>query len=252
MKKNENNITLILLVITCLFFSLDSYSQKNKKPIQYRFKGGETAYSAFFSKSVRYPQASVHAGAVGNSITRISINPAGELNRVEIINPIDSNIDNEVLMAIDQSRLYWQRCDSINHDQVFFIQVSFSLPGVYPALCRPKKKELAAFFPEPVLINLPESLLATLSKGNEGNKNVIKNDELMEKANAYLDSAKYEEALPYIDEAIKRDPFTRGLYKLRIMINVKLNRPELVARDDDKISDFAEGFSINDINMDQE
>ena len=241
----------LLFLVTIVIFSENTYGQKYKKPIDYRFKNGEIGYSAFFSKSVTYPPASVNAGSIGNSITRVTLNPAGEIVDIDIINSIDSNIDKEVLNAIDRSRDFWKKCDTINHNQDFFMQISFSLPGFYPILLKPKTRELAALFPDPLLVTLPESLLATLSKQHEGIK-IIKNEELTEKANAYLDSEKYEEALPYINELIKRDPFTRELYKARIMINIRLNRPELVDSDDDKIYNFAEGFSIDELNKNQE
>ena len=244
--------TCLLFLLTCIIFPENTYSQKYKKPIDYRFKNGEPGYSAFFSKSVKYPEVSVKAGTFGNSITRVSINPEGVINRIDIINPIDSAIDNQVLRAIDSSKNYWRKCDSISHDQVFYIQMSFSLPGFYPIVYKPKARELIALFPDPVLITLPAPLLATLSKENVGKIWAIGNEELSLKANACLDSAKYEEALPYINELIKRDPFTRDLYKVRIMVNIKLNRPQLVGSDDDKIYDFAGGFSIDEINKDQE
>lgn len=255
--KFKNNLKIKFAMRNCIFllvfiFSQSIYCQRYKKPIDYRFKNGENGYSAFFSKSVTYPQASVNAGTVGNSITRVSINPKGEINGIDIINPIDTTIDNMILRAIDQSRNYWRKCDSISHDQKFFIQISFSLPGFYPILFKPKTRALVALFPDPIRITLPDPLLATLSKENEGRIWSIKNEVLTEKANTYLDNFKYEEALPYINELIKRDPFTRDLYKVRIMINIKLNKPELVSSDDEKISDFAEGFSIDELNKDQE
>jgi len=243
--------TCLAFLVTIVIFSENTYGQKYKKPIDYRFKNGEIGYSAFFSKSITYPQASVKAGSIGNSITRVTLNPEGEISDIDIINPIDSNIDKAVLNAIDRSRDFWKKCDTINHNQEFFMQFSFSLPGIYPILFKPKTRELAALFPDPLLVTLPESLLAALSKQNEGIK-IINNEELTDKANAFLDSAKYDEALPFINELIKRDPFTRELYKARIMINIRLNRPELVGSDDDKIYDFAGGFSIDELNKDEE
>ena len=60
-----------------------------------------------------------------------------------------------------------------------------------------------------------------------------------------------QNALPLLNELIKRDPFNRDLYKVRIMINIRLNRPEFVNQDDNKIFDFAEGFSLDELNRDQ-
>jgi hypothetical protein len=92
-----------------------------------------------------------------------------------------------------------------------------------------------------------EPLVSPLSKEYGSKIQVIKSEELSEKANNYLHAEKLEEAFPLINELIKRDPFNRDLYKVRIMINIKLNRPELVEPDDNKIFNFAEGFSIDEL-----
>jgi hypothetical protein len=106
-------------------------------------------------------------------------------------------------------------------------------------------------FPEPVLVSIPKSLLPTLSKENDSKRPIEKSEELSEKLNSNITNEKFEEALPFLNELIKRDPFNRDLYKVRIMINIKLNRPELVNQDDNKIFDFVEGFSLDELNSDQ-
>jgi hypothetical protein len=106
-------------------------------------------------------------------------------------------------------------------------------------------------FPEPIIVSIPESLLPTLSKENDSKKTIEKSEELSEKLNSNLNNEKFEEALPFLNELIKRDPFNRDLYKVRIMINIRLNRPELVNQDDNKIFDFAEGFSLDELNKNQ-
>jgi hypothetical protein len=234
----------LILLLTCISAINNFNSPKFKKPIDYRFENGENGYISFFSENIGYPIPAMENGIVGNSITRISINPKGKIDSITIINPIDSLVDNEVLRVIDLSKSLWKKCDTVNHDQVFYIQIAFSTPSFQPNLCRPKSEEIIKLFPEPILI--------IISKVDDFKKPFLKSQELSERANSCLDSGKFEEALPFINELIKRDPFNRDLYKVRIMINIKLNRLELVDQDDNKINNFAEEFSIDDLNKDQD
>jgi acyl CoA:acetate/3-ketoacid CoA transferase beta subunit len=50
-----------------------------------------------------------------------------------------------------------------------------------------------------------------------------------------------------INELIKRDPFNRELYKIRILVNSNLGRIELVKKDSLMLTNFAEGYSIDEI-----
>jgi hypothetical protein len=238
-------ISLIFVIIT---ISHNLYSQKFKKPISYRFKYGETGFVSFFTKNIAYPELAIKNGTVGHSIIRVSVDSTGTINGINIINPIDSIIDNEVLRVIYLSRKQWKSCDTIKKDQVFYIQIAFSLPGFLPNLCVPKSKEILKYFPEPIVITPPKLLKSDISKENDSIQFFyVKNEELSEKVNSFMDKGKYEEALPIINELIKRDPFNRDLYKVRIMINIRLERPELVEQDDNKIFDFAEGYSIDEL-----
>ena len=243
--------TYFLLLLICISISDSLYSQKFKKPIDYRFKGGEMGYISFFSKCIHFPVTSIEKGTFANSITKIKVNPEGKVTEITVINPIDSIIDNEVLRVINLSKSFWKKCDSIRHDQVFYIQIAFSLPGFQPNLCKPKSKEIMNLFPEPIIVSVPEFLLPTLSKGNDSKKPIEKSEELSERLNSNLKNEKFEDALPFLNELIKREPFNRDLYKVRIMINIKLNKPELVNQDDNKIFDFAEGYSIDELIKDQ-
>jgi hypothetical protein len=242
----------LVLLLACISISNSLYSQKFKKPIDYRFKGGEIGYISFFSKSIHFPETAIKNGIIANSITKITLNPEGKIIEISFINPIDSIIDNEVLRVIDLSKIFWKRCDSIKHDQVFYIQIAFSLPGFQPNLCKPKSKEIMKIFPEPILVGIPESLPHTLTKENNSKISVKESEELSGELNSTLKNEKFEEALPLLNELIKRDPFNRDLYKVRIMINIRLNRPELVEQDDNKIFDFADGFSLDELNKDQD
>jgi hypothetical protein len=240
--------TYFILILALISIPDIIYSQRFKEPINYRFKNGEDGYVSFFSKTITFPPSSIENGTIANSIIRISLNPDGKIEEMTVINPIDSIIDNEVLKAIDLSKNIWLKCDTTSHNQVFYLQIAFSLPGILPNLCSPENKEIKRLFPEPIMISLPEPMIDSFSKKDETESAARKSEEIAEKANNYLASEQLAEALPLISELIKRDPFNRDLYKVRIMINIKLNRPELVEEDDNKIINFAEGYSIDDLN----
>jgi hypothetical protein len=224
-----------LLLIVSITGRLNS--QDIEKPINIRFKGGEKDFVTFFSKNISLPKE-VKDKIFGNSITRISVNPKGKIVEIVAVNPIDSIVDKEVLRVVNLSERLWLNSDKDTANQVFYIQILFSRSDLLPNAYRSKIPELEAIFPEPAIIEYNSATF-------------IKNEELLEKANSALKSEKFEEALPLFNELIKRDPFNRDLYKVRIMINIKLNKPELVNQDDEKIFNFADGYSLDDLTQSQ-
>jgi len=230
----------VFLLLSFLFISDCLFSQF-KLPIEYRFSGGEDGYSSFFSKNIKISDNEVKNGVFGNSITKISVNPEGKIYGITIINSIDSIVDNEIIRIIRLSDDQWKKSDTISYNQSFYIQVGIARPDFLPNFFRPKSSIFRRLFPKPIII----------TSGGDFKIPFLKSSELSEKANINLDKEKFEEALPLISELIKRDPFNRDLYKTRIMINIRLNRPELVEADDNRIFNFAEGYSLDDLFKDQ-
>jgi hypothetical protein len=66
-----------------------------------------------------------------------------------------------------------------------------------------------------------------------------------------LEKEEYEKALPVLNELLKRDPFSRDLYIVRIMINFRLGNKEQVMQDDDRLMDFAGGYSLVELLRDR-
>jgi hypothetical protein len=214
-----------------------AHSQAIKKPIDFRFKGGEHSLVLFISENIKLSGNIIKSGLFGNSITKIVINPKGELIDAITINPIDSAADKEVIRVIELTRKYWKADNTLSNNQVFYLQVCFSRPSYLPGMFKPKSGELLKLFPEPIIIPLEADFDIPF----------IKSEELSNKANSNIENGNLEQALFYINELIKRDPFERDLYKTRIMINIKLNRPFLVEVDENRIIDFADGFSLDDL-----
>jgi hypothetical protein len=245
MKPIASLIIILLLIVNNL------NSQKAKLPIDYRFKNGELGFTSFFSKNIKYPKQSIQNGTIANSITRISVNPKGEIDTIYTLNPIDSIIDLEVNRVINLSRNLWKECDSIEHDHVFYIQIAFSLSKIMPNTFNPRSNQLMKLFPNPIIITLPEPLIKSPDNEQEPKIIIPSNESLAKKLNSSLVTSDFGNALPLLNELIKRDPFNRELYQVRIMINIKSGKSELASADDNKLFDFAEGFSLTDINKDQ-
>ncbi len=221
--------------------------QKSMLPISYRFKGGSTGLRSFLTRNIIFPSSEAEKGIICNSITRISVNPDGEINNITFINPIDSLIDHEVLRVLNLSDDQWKKCDTVDHDQVFYIQIAFTASGYLPNLYEPDQFKFMKLFPEPVIISLRDKLLPGLSDTEDSKIPFVKNETIAGNMNSLLEKGKYEEALPLLNELIKRDPFNRDLYKVRIMINVRLDNKEPALQDDNKIFDFAEGYSLDEL-----
>jgi hypothetical protein len=234
--------------ILCLFisaFALSSpglLSQTLIRPIDQRFRGGEDGFTSFFTKNITVPELELKNGIFGNLIIRILVRPSGELDEISVINPIDSIIDHEVLRVIDLSRGLWRKIESRKEDQPIYIQIGFSRPRYLPTFFIPKSEKFICLFPKPILIPLESDFKVPF----------LKSQELSAKANLNIENGKFNEALPLINELIHRDPFNRDLYKTRIMINIRLNRQELVEADENKIFNFAEGYSLDELYINQD
>ena len=105
---------LIFLVFS-LLISSNLFAQREGKPIDYRFVDGEDNFVSFFLNNISLSSQVIENGIYGNSITRISLNPKGEINEITIINPIDSIVDNEILRVIDLSRKFWKKREKIKN-----------------------------------------------------------------------------------------------------------------------------------------
>lgn len=212
-------------------------------PIYYRFSGGQAGFNSFFTNTIKLSDTS--CCVVGNLITRISVSPGGKITKIDVVNPVDSMTESEMIRVIKLSEKYWKNCDSITHDHVFYIQAVISTASFTPNYYRPQSESLKRFFPEPIIITRYDI-------NHQSGFEAIESEIVRGKLNTLLDSGRYEESLLFINELIRRDPFSRDLYKARIMINFKLAREDQVVSDDNKMMDFVEGYSLDDILRDIE
>jgi hypothetical protein len=226
-------------IVICFFLSYNVLAQTQIKPIEYRFKNGEKGLVDFLSGRVIYPKFSQVAGTIGFSISGISITPEGKIDNIKIINPIDELIDNEVFSLLKLSAKFWLKCDTISHNQTFYIQIAFVISGssLKVSVTSPVSYK---FFIEPVTVTAPNSINDVAF--------VPQSDELIAvKCIVLVSSKNYNEALDFINELIKRNPFKKELYQYRITINKNINRQDLIEADVQKLTNFADGFSLDEI-----
>lgn len=231
-------VNKIICIVLCFCLTYNIFAQNSVKPIEYRFKKGESGLRDFLIKNIHYPYDSRSNGTIGFSISGISITPKGKIDSLYIINPIDELIDNEVLRVLRSSSRFWLKCDTISHDQAFFIQIAFIISGTKPnsSIINPVSYR---FFIEPITvtdINLRDNAVLPQS------------DELLAiKCIVSVSSGRYNEALSFVNDLIKRNPFKKELYQYRITIRKKMDRQDLIDADIQKISSFANGLSLEEI-----
>jgi hypothetical protein len=228
------NKTYLILIAFIFLTAQNNYSQSNKKPIDYRFEENELGLRQFIQNNIIFPESSIIKGTVGFSISCISVTPEGKIDQIYILNPIDKAIDSEMIRVLKLSKNRWKASDTIISNQAFYIQVAFILGEanvVYPAIKNP-------FFIDPLIIT---------AYSNTQTRPPVTDEILTKKSSDLIGAEKFKQALPYINDLIKRYPFNKDLYQYRISIYKKINRNELIESDIQKISNFIPGVSLDDL-----
>jgi hypothetical protein len=220
-----------------LVMTTGTFSQSQSNPIYYRARNGEKGLSDFLMKNIQFPESSLRNNTFGYSISRILISPDGRIDSITIINPIDKYIDREVIRLLKLTSKLWLKCDTVNHSQPFYIQIVFSMKSMNQNLSLSNTVSNKLFI-KPVLV--------TAFGFKNGSRETPETDEILwTKCSELVNSGKFNDALPYVNDLIKRNPFNKELYQMRMLINRKLNRNDLVGNDLQKINNFAEGLSLD-------
>jgi hypothetical protein len=229
----------LLSIIFCFILSYSTLAQTQVKPIEYRFEKGEKGLVDFITQGVIFPKVSQVIGSIGLSISGISITPAGKIENIKIINPIDEFIDAEVIRLLKSTSGLWLKCDTVSHNQTFFIQIAFVISGSALKISVTSPVSYR-FFIEPVTV--------TNMNLENNDASLPQSDELVAiKCIVLVSSQRYNEALDFINELIKRNPFKKELYQYRITIYKNMNRQDLIEADVQKLTNFADGFSLDEI-----
>jgi len=178
--------------------------------------------------------------SIGLSVSKISVTPQGTISEIEIINPIDPYIDKMVTQLLSNTNFGWLKSDTIEINQNFYLQIAFAYLGLQKKFIDKSDFPSYKMFIEPVVL--------TTSPGSTDQEKLPKDDDsLIKQSTELIAAGEYKEALLSVDELIKRYPYTKELYQFRMMINKKLDDKLKIEKDAKKISDFADGLSIDSL-----
>ena len=163
-----------------------------------RLQGGAPTFYDTLQYLVTYPHASQHRHRVGTSIAAITITPQGELKSVEIITSLGYSFDKMIREAITTTRDLWLADPHLKNDIVFLIPFTFLFENsVYTRANEPPGFVL----PELKIISYPNNIRGDIR--------------LTTRANHHYVEKRYKRAKRYLNELIRRNPYSRNLYLMR-------------------------------------
>lgn len=218
-----------------------------------RYPGGTRELRVFFANNLRYPEIDAERSIVGLSVVACTINPDGSIHSIEIINPISPTIDNEIKRLLNLTGNKWT---SIEQDtlETFYAQIHFALDN--------PKHSRNSITAENVLAEVIVFAMGTTINSIGSNKRPTlyeseRDGSLSARANSdeqvtlglseALTNKDWKGAQAFLNEAIVRNPYVPDLYQLRIMVNTKLGYKELVMEDVNKVSNFMNNMSLQQI-----
>lgn len=226
LKKNTMKQTLLLIFILSCAMRLNSQNYNDSSAnFSLRYKGGQESLREFIALNIDYPLQSMTQLNVGLSISSITITPNGSIEDISIINSIDQHIDKEVMRLLKQTKSNWFSSDTITSNQVFYVQIALKINDA----------DFSYNYWEAPNILEPVSVVANIPGINGKFETDV---ELQKILNAYFKEKKYHELSSCLDELIRRNPYNKKAYQLRIMCNSKTGNQLLVESDTSKLLNF--------------
>jgi|GEM_PF-1301162 len=224
----------LLLLIFCDLMVVSA----QERAIDLRFEGKEKGFIKYLSKNLQYPDESLTNLITGYSITGITITPEGDIKDLTTINSLDKSIDEQIKTILLRTKGRWLKSDFIKADQTFYVQVIFQI-GISGAK-HPSDTHFKGVynFIEPYTITKDDS---------KGDGAFETSESIGKKVNECMKNGKSEETIRYVDELIRRNPFNKTLYHLRISLNNKLGKSDLVEKDYQKLQNFIPGVSLENL-----
>lgn len=223
----------IIVILNLTVYNLDA----QEKVFNTRFSGGESGFMEFLSQNLLYPILSQENKSIGYSITSITITPEGEIFGISTINKIDESIEKNIYKVLQSSKTRWLKCNTVSKNQTFYIQIVYTYEN---------SKETPMFKSINDNYNFLEPVVLT-ALGWKKKELPETNELILTKLDEKMSKEEFSEALNYINELIRRNPFSKELYQKRILINKKLNNNNLTIEDEQKIQNFIPGVSLDEL-----
>ncbi len=231
MKRIQAIITVLIIIVSAFCFKITA---NDTTYISKRYNGGEKALQKFILSNQRYPAQALNNCVVGTSLSSLKINSAGEIVDIKIINSLGSDIDNEVMMVLRATKGRWLKDEKNIHDTVFYFQIVFKVKGT-------------DFFKPKIATENLQDEMAVIGYGNQYCR-FIQDEKLIEMINSTYNKSAYKKLLSLLNEAIRRNPFHKQFYELRIQCykNLNLNK-NLILEDSLKITRLIGHKTIEEI-----
>jgi TonB family protein len=229
---------LALLIALASNFNIFAQSDKAKKTEN---KTGYVKYMWDLTANLKYPLAAESRKVIGMSVTRITLDNEGKVTASETVNSLDKSIDQAVIEALNKLSFKWLLRDTAVTGHNFFIQVAFILDD------GPKEFFFKSAWPCKKNFLKPVAIYGFPYMHGEYAYKPPEDVDLSTQCTEQFNAGNFANALRLADEMIKRYPYTKQLYQLRILIERKLFFSDLVARDANKISNFANGLSLDSL-----
>ena len=186
-----------------------------------RLQGGAPTFYDTIKYLVAYPYASQYRHRVGTSIAAITITPQGNLKPVEIITSLGYSFDKMIRDAITTTRDLWLADSYLKNDVIFFVPFTFLFENtVYNRSDEPPSFVL----PEVTIISNPNNIRDDLK--------------LVTRANHHYVEKRYRKAKRYLDELIRRNPYSKNLYLMRATSRYHTRDREGACADFNRITTF--------------
>ncbi len=200
--KSKSLNELILVSILLSIMTLNAFSNNG---IADRYPGGSDAIRIFIQENVLFPKKAHKNNIVGTSVSLIQVQQNGKID-ISIVNSLGAEIDDEVLRVLSISENNWLPIKDSSHIDSFYVQIVFT-DSFNPSFHREKVK----------MDNLLGEVFVV------GYNEIQSDESIINKLNILLKEKNYESAIIQLDELIRRNPFHKQFYQLRISCKKKLN-----------------------------
>ena len=200
----------------------------------HRYPDGANGLRKYLATRLTYPEDAVQNGIVGLSLASCTIDKEGSVQNAAIINPLFPSIDWDIIRLIKSTSGKWTRIEK-DTLETCYIQVFFVLSGL-----NYNTGKLVDY-------NVLDEVQVTAMGIRFDDSSKYTDDQLAIHLNESLQAGNYKEAIWYLDEAMRRNPFNPELYQVRIMVNTKLGDRERVMEDVSKLGNFINGKSLQEV-----
>ncbi len=197
--------SLVVLVLQLGFAQTDTL---NTFP-EHRVKGGPQAFYESIQKTIKYPRSARQNNIIGTAIVSITLTPSGQIT-LDVVNSLGRNIDSELIEAFENIRKLWLADSLQQQDVILFFPVTFLIDGSNFQ----RTDHLAGF--------LMEEIVVVAYQTGGGRARVRDDYSLYEKAVTFYQDKKFDKAVKFLDELIRRDPYNPSYYKMRAYSHLEL------------------------------